>query len=151
MLEPDEQKKESQVSTYVGKPVERVEDGPLLKGQTRFTDDHPERPGTLHAAILRSPHAHADIISIDYSEALKRPGVYAVLTGREISERTDPFLIVLRQPMDQWSLAVDRVRFVGEAVALVVAERSLQGRGCTGPYKGQIQAVGRGDRHAGGS
>ena len=122
LLEPDEQKKESQVSTYVGKSVERVEDGPLLKGQTRFTDDHPERPGTLHAAILRSPHAHADIISIDYSEALKRPGVYAVLTGQEISERTDPFLIVLRQPMDQWSLAVDRVRFVGEAVALVVAE-----------------------------
>lgn len=122
LLEPDEQKKESQVSTYVGKSVERVEDGPLLKGQTRFTDDHPERPGTLHAAILRSPHAQADIISIDYSEALKRPGVYAVLTGQEISERTDPFLIVLRQPMDQWSLAVDRVRFVGEAVALVVAE-----------------------------
>ena len=122
LLEPDEQKKESQVSTYIGKPVERVEDGPLLKGQTRFTDDHPERPGTLHAAILRSPHAHADIISIDYSEALKRPGVSAVLTGQEISERTDPFLIVLRQPMDQWSLAVERVRFVGESVALVVAE-----------------------------
>lgn len=106
---------------FVGKPVERVEDPQLLTGQAIFTADMPTREGTLHAAILRSPHAHAEIVSIDTSAALKRPGVVAVLTGKEIKEDSDPFLIVLRKPMDQWSLAIDKVRFVGESVALVVA------------------------------
>jgi len=109
-------------SRFLGKPVERVEDPVLLTGQALFCDDWPERHGTLHGAVLRSPHAHALIRSIDYSEALAQPGVVAVITGRQMKELTDPFLIVLRQPMDQWCLAVDRVRFVGESVALVVAE-----------------------------
>ena len=107
---------------WLGRPVERIEDATLLIGRGQYTDDLPVRPGTLHAAVLRSPHAHAEILSIDTSRALSRPGVVAVLTGREIKQDSDPFLIVLRQPMDQWSLAVDWVRFVGEAVALVVAE-----------------------------
>lgn len=107
---------------WLGRPVERIEDATLLTGSGLFTDDWPVRAGTLHAAILRSPHAHAEILSIDTSKALARPGVVAVLTGREVKEDTDPFIIVLRQPMDQWALAVDRVRFVGEAVAVVVAE-----------------------------
>ena len=80
------------------------------------------RAGTLHGAILRSPHAHAEIVSIDTAAALERPGVVAVLTGADIQKLTDPFIMVLKLPLDQWSLAVDRVRFVGEAVALVVAE-----------------------------
>src|SRR3974390_1973698 len=109
-------------TSWVGRPVERIEDATLLTGRGYYTDDLPVRAGTLHAAILRSPHAHAEIVSIDTSAAAKRQGVAAVLTGREIKEDSDPFLIVLRQPMDQWSLAVDRVRFVGEAVAVVVAE-----------------------------
>ncbi len=107
---------------WLGRPVERVEDATLLNGSGYYTDDMPVRAGTLHAAILRSPHAHAEILSIDTSKAAARPGVVAVLTGNEIKEDTDPFIIVLRQPMDQWSLATDRVRFVGEAVAVVVAE-----------------------------
>lgn len=115
-------KQEVHVGKHVGRPMERVEDALLLAGQALFCGDMPERDGTLHAAILRSPHAHAEIISIDTSEALLQPGVEAVLTGKEIKEDSDPFLIVLRQPMDQWSLATDRVRFVGEAVAVVVAK-----------------------------
>jgi 2-furoyl-CoA dehydrogenase large subunit len=107
---------------WLGRPVERIEDATLLNGSGYYTDDMPVRAGTLHAAILRSPHAHAEILSIDTSKAAARPGVIAVLTGSDIKEDTDPFIIVLRQPMDQWSLAVDRVRFVGEAVAIVVAE-----------------------------
>lgn len=107
---------------WVGVPVERIEDATLLIGRGYYTDDLPVLAGTLHAAILRSPHAHAEIVDIDASKALLRPGVVAVLTGREIKQDSDPFIIVLRQPMDQWALAVDRVRFVGEAVALVVAE-----------------------------
>jgi 2-furoyl-CoA dehydrogenase large subunit len=107
---------------WLGQPIERVEDGTLLTGRGYYTDDIPVRAGTLHAAILRSPHAHADILGIDTAEAAVRPGVVAVLTGREITQESDPFIIVLRQPMDQWSLAVDRVRFVGEAIAVVIAE-----------------------------
>ncbi len=109
-------------SRWLGRAVERVEDATLLIGRGQYTDDLPVRAGTLHAAVLRSPHAHAEILSIDATKAKARPGVMAVLTGKEIKQDSDPFLIVLRQPMDQWSLAVDRVRFVGEAVALVVAE-----------------------------
>ncbi len=107
---------------WIGRPVERIEDAALLTGSGYFTDDLPVRAGTLHAAILRSPHPHAEILSIDTSKALARAGVVAVLTGNDIIVDTDPFIIVLRQPMDQWSLANGRVRFVGEAVAVVVAE-----------------------------
>ncbi len=107
---------------FVGSPVERVEDATLLAGRGLYCDDLAVRPNTLHAAILRSPHAHAEIVSIDIAAALERPGVVAVFSGKEIKEDSDPFLIVLRQPMDQWSLAIDRVRFVGEAVAVVIAE-----------------------------
>ncbi len=122
LLDRDKTKEKTETRTYVGQSVERLEDGPLLKGQAKFADDYPERPGTLHGAILRSPHPHAEIVSIDAKEALKLPGVVAVLSGEDIRRHTDPFLIVLRQPMDQWSLAVDRVRFVGDSVALVVAK-----------------------------
>jgi len=108
--------------SWLGLSVERIEDATLLLGRGQYTDDLPVRAGTLHAAVLRSPHAHAEILAIDAAKAKARPGVLAVLTGREIKQDSDPFLIVLRQPMDQWSLAIDRVRFVGEAVALVVAE-----------------------------
>ena len=107
---------------WLGRSVERIEDATLLIGRGQYTDDLPVRAGTLHAAVLRSPHAHAEILGIDAAKAKARPGVLAVLTGQEIKQDSDPFLIVLRQPMDQWSLAIDRVRFVGEAVALVVAE-----------------------------
>ncbi len=51
--------------TFVGRPMERVEDETLLRGQAYFADDYPARNDTLHAAMLRSPHAHAEIVSID--------------------------------------------------------------------------------------
>jgi 2-furoyl-CoA dehydrogenase large subunit len=119
---PSASSKPAAEQRWLGRPVERIEDATLLTGSGYFTDDLPVRAGTLHAAILRSPHAHAEILSIDTSKAAARPGVVAVLTGSDIKADTDPFIIVLRQPMDQWSLATDRVRFVGEAVAVVVAE-----------------------------
>ena len=119
---PSASSKPAPEQRWLGRPVERIEDATLLTGSGYFTDDLPVRAGTLHAAILRSPHAHAEILSIDTSKAAARPGVVAVLTGSDIKADTDPFIIVLRQPMDQWSLATDRVRFVGEAVAVVVAE-----------------------------
>ena len=106
---------------FVGQPLERVEDAALLAGGGRFVDDLPVRADTLAAAIVRSPHAHAEIRGIDTASALAQPGVVAVLTGEDIRELSDPFLIVIKQPMQQWSLAVERVRYVGEPVALVLA------------------------------
>ena len=80
------------------------------------------RPARLHAHVIRSPHPHADIVKIDTAEALAKDGVWAVITGEDVRKISDPFLVALKSPIHQWSLAVDRVRFVGEPVALVVAE-----------------------------
>ena len=106
---------------FVGKPIERVEDEALLRGVARYADDYPARLDTRHAAILRSPHAHAEIVSIDVSEALAQPGVVCVITGDDLLEYVDPFLNIVKAPMKLWPLAVERVRYVGEAVVLVVA------------------------------
>ena len=59
--------------TYVGQPIERKEDARLLTGNAVFADHYPVRPGALHAAVLRSPYAHAEILSIDASAALALP------------------------------------------------------------------------------
>ena len=108
-------------ATFVGQSIERVEDAILLTGRARFSDHQPTHTGTLHAAILRSPHAHAEIVSIDKSKAEALPGVSIVLTGAEIAEVSSAFLIVIKQPMQHYAVAVDKVRYVGEPVALVVA------------------------------
>jgi len=107
--------------TYIGQRVERVEDNRLLTGRARFADHYPVPPGTLYAAVLRSPHASADIVSIDSSMAEAIPGVRAVYTGAEIQAISDPFLVIVKQPLNEWGLAVKRVRFVGEAVAVIIA------------------------------
>jgi 2-furoyl-CoA dehydrogenase large subunit len=108
--------------SVLGRPLVRKEDPALLTGRGRYGDDLPEPRGTLHAHVIRSPHAHAKIGRIDTASAQALPGVFAVITGEDVRKLTDPFLIALKQPVHQWSLAVERVRYVGEAVALVVAE-----------------------------
>jgi len=110
------------VTQVLGIPLLRKEDPVLLSGRGRYADDLPVPTGTLHAHVIRSPHAHAKILRIDAAPALALPGVAAVITGEDVCKLTDPFLIALKQPVHQWSLAVERVRYVGEAVALVVAE-----------------------------
>tara|TARA_Y100001936_G_scaffold182655_1_gene179879 strand:+ start:3745 stop:6714 length:2970 start_codon:yes stop_codon:yes gene_type:complete len=112
---------QAEIEKYVGQSVERVEDSRLLTGRARFADHYPVPRGTLHGAVLRSPHARAEITAIDVSKAEALPGVRAVYTGKEIQAISDPFLVIVKQPLDEWALAVDRVRFVGEAVAVVVA------------------------------
>ncbi len=109
------------MDAIVGNSIERVEDPALLSGRALFTDDYPAPRGTLHAAILRSPHAHAEILSVDTSTAERMPGVAAVLTGEDVKRVTSPFLSVLHIGADEWPLAVGKVRFAGEAVALVLA------------------------------
>jgi carbon-monoxide dehydrogenase large subunit len=111
----------------VGRPVKRLEDAPLLSGRGRFVDDL-RMPGTLEAAFVRSPHAHAAIRGIDASAARALPGVHAVYTLDDLA----PLLTDVRLPLQfrtaqlpdgitPFVLARDEVVFVGEAVALVVA------------------------------
>ncbi len=107
--------------SVVGQSLERVEDLSLLRGDGRFADDLAEPPGCLHAAFLRAPLAHAVIESIDTSRAAALAGVAAVITGQDISAETRPFLSGVKVDAPQFALAVDRVRHVGEPVAIVVA------------------------------
>ena len=109
---------------FVGARVERVEDPRLLTGHGRYVDDVTV-PGMLHAAFLRSPHAHARIVRVDADRARCVSGVVAIFTGHDIERLTNPFVGLLPQPglyhPMHYALAIDRVRMVGDPVALVVA------------------------------
>ena len=98
----------------------RIEDPALLCGQGRFLDDLDPLPGTLTAAIVRSPVPHARITGFDASQALASPGVTAVIGPAQTAELR-PFPLSVRTPMPYFAGATDRVRFVGEPVAVVVA------------------------------
>ena len=107
---------------FVGLTIERAEDPTLLTGCGRFADDiDGERPGTAGAAVLRSPHAHAEIVCIDVSAALSIPEVVTVLTGEDVGAWSEPFIAGVREPVRHYPLAVDRVRYAGEPVAVVLA------------------------------
>ncbi len=107
---------------WTGQALERREDAALLTGAGRYADDLGVRPGTLHAAFVRSPYAHARITSIDAADAIALPGVRTVLTGADLREWSKPFVVGVKQPMEHWCIGVDKVRYVGEPVAVVVAE-----------------------------
>jgi 2-furoyl-CoA dehydrogenase large subunit len=109
------------VQRRVGTAVERLEDAALLVGRGRFMDDIDPVPGTLEAAIVRSPHPHARIVGFDASQAAKAPGVRRVV-GPEQTAALRPFPLTLKAPMPYRPAATDRVRYVGEPVAVVVAE-----------------------------
>jgi len=100
----------------------RLEDAALVTGRGQYADDLGIKPGTLHAAILRSPHAHAELRSIDVSRASASRGVRAVLIGADVQRWSQPFVAGVKAPMQYWALAVDRVRYVGEPIAVVIAE-----------------------------
>ncbi|MBN9110717.1 MAG: xanthine dehydrogenase family protein [Pseudonocardia sp.] len=112
---------------WIGKSVKRVEDPKLLRGLGRYIDDV-VLPGMLHAAVLRSPHAHARIVSVDAERARRAPGVVAVLTGPEAAEQFGPLPDSGPAPDKHvWRvLAADKVHYVGEGVAVVVAENRYQ-------------------------
>ena len=108
---------------WVGKSIRRVEDPKFLRGRGGYIGDM-TLPGMLHAAVLSSPHAHARITGIDTAEALAAPGVHAVITGAQAAELTDPLPDFGPNPAAHtWRcLATDKVRYVGEGVAVVVAD-----------------------------
>ncbi|HTK12297.1 MAG TPA: molybdopterin cofactor-binding domain-containing protein [Xanthobacteraceae bacterium] len=110
-----------EASRWCGQSVERVEDAALLTGRGRFIDDLGIKPGTLHAAILRSPHPHARIVSIRTTAAAQAEGVAAVLTGADVTKLSASLVVGVKAPVACWPIAVDRVRYVGEPVAVVVA------------------------------
>ncbi|HKZ51322.1 MAG TPA: molybdopterin cofactor-binding domain-containing protein, partial [Dehalococcoidia bacterium] len=105
---------------WVGTSLKRKEDPTLLTGRGSYIDDL-TLPGMLHAAMLRSPHAHARIKGIDVSAALQVPGVVAILTGKDVAKRALPFMSAIGGPTMEFCLAVGKVRHVGEPVAAVVA------------------------------
>src|SRR5436305_8417265 len=107
--------------SWVGQSIERVEDAALLTGRGRYIDDLPVPPGCLHAAVLRSPHPHAVIRSIDVSAAKRARGVAAVITGADVTKLGAPLLAGVKANIQCWPIAVERVRYVGEPVAVVVA------------------------------
>lgn len=111
---------------YVGAPVRRVEDERFLRGRGRYLDDI-DLPGQLHAAFVRSVHGNARLLSVDVSAAKAVPGVRLVLTGADLGALNAPLPAFvpdtnMRNPRTQLPLAVDRVRYVGEAIAVVVAD-----------------------------
>jgi carbon-monoxide dehydrogenase large subunit len=128
---------------HVGKPIPRKEDGRLITGKGRFSDDF-SLPGQTYAAIVRSPYPHARIVGIDKTEALASPGVLLVLTGEDIL--ADDIKDIPHNPVPStnfdmklrakdgshaftgphYLLPADKARHVGEAVAIVVAETAAQ-------------------------
>ncbi|HEX6911703.1 MAG TPA: molybdopterin cofactor-binding domain-containing protein, partial [Longimicrobium sp.] len=115
--------------SYVGQSPVRNEDRRLLTGQALFVDDV-QLPGMLHVAFVRSDHAHALIRGIDASAALARDGVVAVVTAEDLGDYWQPGPLLVPPPpiegivfnqASQVPLARDRVRHVGEAIAMVVA------------------------------
>lgn len=105
----------------VGQKILRTEDQTLLRGKASFMDDIPVTKGTLQAAFLHSPHAHARIKSIDVSAALCMKGVHAVVTGEDVRPLTKPLIVGFKNPLDYRGIAIDKVRYVGEPVAIVCA------------------------------
>jgi carbon-monoxide dehydrogenase large subunit len=113
------------VNTFIGSPVERVEDLRFLRGRGQYVDDL-DRKGQWHAAIVRSPVAHGRIRGIDAAGASAKPGVRAVLTAQDIGpsiptipfRRRNPSVEPYAQPV----IARDVVRYVGEPVAIVLAD-----------------------------
>ena len=113
-----------------GEPIKRNEDRRLLTGQALFIDDV-ELPGMLHAALLRSQVAHAKIRKIDVSKALQRPGVVAAYVASDLGEYWQPGPLLVPPPpiagivfnaRTQVPLAKDKVRHVGEPLAIVIGE-----------------------------
>ena len=115
----------------IAQPVRRVEDPRLLMGNGHYTDDITV-PGTLHAVVLRSPHANARVLTVDTAEAASMPGVVAVYTSKDLEADnigTRPCAVPLknrdgtpRKSPSSPVLAAGHVRFVGDAVAFVVAD-----------------------------
>src|SRR5215470_318263 len=122
----------------IGQAIKRFEDVRLVRGQGRFHDDV-NLAGQAYAVIVRSIHAHARITRIDATQALRSPGVLAVFTGADTAELGTMKMTLKRKRPDgspmfappHHGLTRDRVRYVGDPVAMVVAETLAQAEDAT--------------------
>jgi len=134
------------VSKLFGAKIKRREDPRLITGQATYTDDL-QFPGMLYAQIVGSPHAHAKIVRVDTSQARRQPGVVAVYTGADLAGKLNPiptaWLIPgsdLKTPAHP-ALATDAVRYVGDGVAVVVAESRHAARDAAGLVQVEYAAL----------
>jgi CO/xanthine dehydrogenase Mo-binding subunit len=102
--------------SVVGKALPKVDGLAKCSGQTQYADDL-SLPRMIYGKLLRSPHAHAKILSIDISKALALPGVFAVITGKDLPTKFG----IMPSSQDEHALAVEKVRYVGDPVAAVAA------------------------------
>ena len=117
-------------NSYIGRSVSRPNIRRLVEGKGRFTDDM-SLPRILFAAFLRSPYAHAEIVTIDTSAAEAAPGVVRVVTGKEMADVCSPWVGVLShleglKSQPQYALPIEKATWQGEAVVAVVAETRAQ-------------------------
>ncbi len=137
----------------MGQKVQRVEDQRFLRGQGRYVDDVAVGSGTLHAAVLRSPHAHARIVDIDVSGVLDVEGVHAVWTYDDLTgPMAEPLPLLIPHPAlthgrTQYALAKDEVNYMGEAVAFVVADDRYVAEDAIGRITVDYDAAPSGGRH----
>ena len=121
------------MTAVMGTRMLRKEDPELLTGEARYVDDL-VIPGALHMALVRSPHAHARIVSIDTSAAAQMPGVISVLTGADLrDEWANPMPCAWPVTDDMKSpahlpIAIDKACYVGDAVAVVIADSDYAAR-----------------------
>jgi len=130
---------------YVGKSVPRADARRLLEGRGRFVDDL-QLPRMLHAAFLRSPHAHAEIGEIDTAAAGAAPGVVRVFTGSDLSGVVEPYVGILShlaglRSAPQHPIAVDRARWQGEPVAMVVARSRAEAEDAVDLIEADLRAI----------
>src|SRR5918998_6044344 len=134
----------------IGQPVPRMEDPKLLRGEGRYTDDL-NLPAQAYAVIVRSPYAHGLINGIDTAAAREMPGVLGVYTAADLATAGyGPLKVIpafknrdgspMRKPT-RFALATDRVRFVGDPVAFVVAETAAEARDAAEAVTLDIEAL----------
>src|SRR5215468_9719268 len=115
--------------SYVGAALSPRETRKLVLGRGSYIGDL-TAPGLLHAAFVRSPHAHARIHAIDVAAARRQPGIAAVLTGHDLARVTAPLRIAPPieglLPIEMATLPTDKVRFVGDPVACVIGQQRYQ-------------------------
>ena len=134
----------------VGEPIQRVEDPRLLAGHGRYLDDLGH--DAAEVAVLRSPHAHAQITDIDVSAALDVPGLLAIYTYEDLTgPLAEPLPLLIPHPAlthgrTQYALARDEVNYVGEAIVAGGGREPVPGRGRGAADRGRLPAAARGGR-----
>jgi carbon-monoxide dehydrogenase large subunit len=132
------------VNTYIGRPIERVEDRRFLRGRGQYIDDI-KRDGQWHAAIVRSTTAFGRIVKLDTTAALAMPGIHAIITAADIAKpiptipfrRKNPTIAPYAQPV----IASEYVRYVGEPVAVVLADSAELAEDAAGEVTVEIEPL----------